>query len=49
VNLVEAVIQMFDEAGPRQVAHADNALVTGIGMIPLLRNFGTTNAMVLER
>jgi acetyl-CoA acetyltransferase len=49
VNLVEAVIQMFDEAGARQVPQPDNALVTGIGMIPLLRNFGTTNAMVLER
>lgn len=49
VNLVEAVTQMFDEAGPRQVARPDNALITGIGMIPLLRNFGTTNAMVLER
>jgi acetyl-CoA acetyltransferase len=49
VNLVEAVTQLFDEAGPRQVPQADNALVCGIGMIPLLRNFGTTNAMVLER
>ena len=49
VNLVEAVTQMFGEAGPRQVPQPENALVTGIGMIPLLRNFGTTNAMVLER
>jgi acetyl-CoA acetyltransferase len=49
VNLVEAVTQMFGEAGLRQVPQPENALVTGIGMIPLLRNFGTTNAMVLER
>jgi acetyl-CoA acetyltransferase len=49
VNLVEAVIQLFEEAEERQVPDPRNALVTGIGMIPLLRNFGTTNAMVLTR
>lgn len=48
VNLIEAVTQMFGEADQRQVPKPANALVTGIGMIPLLRNFGTTNALVLE-
>jgi acetyl-CoA acetyltransferase len=49
VNLVEAVIQMLEEAGPRQVPNPNNALICGIGMIPLLRNFGTTNVLILER
>jgi acetyl-CoA acetyltransferase len=47
-NVVEAVTQMFGEAGKRQVPDTANALVTGIGALPLLRNFGTTAAMVLE-
>ena len=49
VNLAEAVTQMFGEAGARQVADPRNALVTGIGMVPLLRNWGTSAALVLER
>lgn len=48
VNLVEAVIQIFGEAGERQVRDNSNALLSGIGMIPLLRNWGTSNALVLE-
>jgi len=48
VNLVEAVIQILGQAGERQVRDNRNALVAGIGMIPLLRNWGTSNALVLE-
>jgi acetyl-CoA acetyltransferase len=48
VNLAEAVIQILGEAGERQVRDNRNALVAGIGMIPLLRNWGTSNALVLE-
>jgi acetyl-CoA acetyltransferase len=48
VNLVEGVIQMLGEAGERQVRDNSNALLSGIGMIPLLRNWGTSNALVLE-
>jgi acetyl-CoA acetyltransferase len=49
LNLTEAVRQMFDEAEGRQVPKADNAVVTGIGVIPYGRNWGTSNAMVLAR
>ncbi|MDP7602449.1 MAG: thiolase family protein, partial [Alphaproteobacteria bacterium] len=48
LNLVEAVRQMFGEAGERQVANTRAALVTGIGVIPYARNWGTSTAMVLE-
>ncbi len=47
-NLVEAVRQLFGEGGPRQVPNPTNALVTGIGMIPYGRNWGVSNAMILE-
>ena len=39
---------MFGEAGARQVANTQNALVTGIGVIPYARNWGTSSAMILE-
>jgi acetyl-CoA acetyltransferase len=48
LNLAEAVRQMFKEGGARQVPDPRNALVTGIGVIPYARNWGTSSAMILE-
>jgi acetyl-CoA acetyltransferase len=48
LNLAEAVRQLFGEGGARQVAEPKNALVTGIGVIPYGRNWGTSAAMILE-
>jgi acetyl-CoA acetyltransferase len=48
LNLAEAVRQLFGEGGARQVKDARNALVTGIGVIPYGRNWGTSSAMILE-
>ena len=48
VNLAEAVAQLSGRAGPRQLKHADNALVTGIGVIQYARNWGCSSALVLE-
>jgi acetyl-CoA acetyltransferase len=48
VNLVEAVQQLYGEAGERQVRGARNALVTGIGSMQYARNWGTSAALVLE-
>lgn len=49
VNLIEAVRQLRGEAGPRQLAKADNAMVSGIGVIQYARNWGCSNVMILER
>jgi acetyl-CoA acetyltransferase len=49
VNLIEAVRQLRGEAGPRQLAKADNAMVTGIGVIQYARNWACSNVMILER
>ena len=49
LNFVEAVRQLFHEAGERQVKDVSNALVTGIGVIPYGRNWGVSNVLVLER
>lgn len=51
LNLVEAVRQMFGEAGARQVPAAGTAtaMVTGIGVIPYVRNWGTSAVLILER
>ena len=48
VNLTEALRQLMNEAGERQVPGAKNALVTGIGVIPYFRNWGSSTAMILE-
>jgi acetyl-CoA acetyltransferase len=48
LNLAEAVRQLFGEGGKRQVKAPKNALVTGIGVIPYGRNWGTSAAMILE-
>lgn len=48
LNLVEAVRQLFQEGGARQIKSANNALVTGIGMIPYGRSWITSAAMTLE-
>jgi len=48
VNLVEAVRQLRGEATGRQVADPRNAVVTGIGVVPFVRNWGTSAVMVLE-
>lgn len=48
-NLVEAVRQMFGEAGTRQVADPSNAMVTGIGTIPYGRNWYVSTGLILEQ
>lgn len=47
-NLVEAVRQMFGEAGERQVADPSNAMVTGIGVIPYGGNWYVSTGLILE-
>jgi acetyl-CoA acetyltransferase len=49
VNLVEAVQQLFGEAGERQVKGAGNALVTGTGGVQYARNWANNSALILER
>ena len=49
VNLTETVRQLFGEAGERQVPGARTAMVTGIGFIPYLRNWGCSAAMIMEK
>ncbi len=46
-NLIEAVRQLFGEAGRRQVTNTSNAVVTGIGGIPYARNWNSSVVMVL--
>ncbi|WP_018699313.1 thiolase family protein [Amorphus coralli] len=48
LNLAEAVRQLFGEGGGRQIDDPKTALVTGIGVIPYGRNWGTSAAMILE-
>jgi len=49
LNLVEAVRQLFGEADGRQVPDPETAMVTGIGVIPYVRNWGNSNVLILER
>jgi acetyl-CoA acetyltransferase len=49
LNLVEAVRQMFGEAGERQIPNIGNAMVTGIGGIPYARNWCTSGVLILEQ
>jgi acetyl-CoA acetyltransferase len=48
LNLVEAVRQLRGEATGRQIARPRNAMVTGIGVVPYVRNWGSSNVMILE-
>jgi acetyl-CoA acetyltransferase len=48
VNLIEAVDQLLGRAAARQLKRADNALVTGIGVLQYARNWGCSSALVLE-
>lgn len=49
LNLIEAVRQLFDEAPGRQVPNPKTAMVTGIGVIPYVRNWGNSAVLILER
>lgn len=49
VNLIECLRQLFCEAGERQVKRHGNAMLSGIGVIPYARNWGTSSVMLLER
>ena len=49
LNMVEAVRQMFGEAGERQVSDIRNAMVTGIGGVPYARNWSVSNVLILEQ
>jgi len=48
VNLIEAVRQLRGEATGRQVPDPRNAMVTGIGVVPFIRNWGSSAVLILE-
>ena len=49
LNMIEAIRQLFAEAKDRQVPNPSTAMITGIGVIPYVRNWGSSSALVLER
>ena len=49
LNLIEAIRQLLGEAGDRQVEAPSTAMCTGIGVIPYVRNWGTSAVLILER
>ena len=49
LNLIEAVRQLFNEATDRQISDPSTAMVTGIGTIPYVRNWGNSAVLILER
>ena len=49
LNLIEAIRQLFKEANDRQIPDPNTAMVTGIGTIPYVRNWGNSAVLILER
>jgi acetyl-CoA acetyltransferase len=49
LNLIEAIRQLFNEAPGRQIPDPSTAMVTGIGVIPYVRNWGNSAVLILER
>lgn len=47
LQIVEALRQLAGEGGERQVPGAGNGLITGLGVIPYGRIWGTSNCMIL--
>jgi acetyl-CoA acetyltransferase len=48
VMVTEALRQLFQDGGERQVKKARTAMCTGIGIIRHYHNWGTSNVMILE-
>ncbi len=49
LNIIEALRQLFGEATDRQVPNPSTAMCTGIGVIPYVRNWGTSAVLIMER
>ncbi len=48
INLVESLRQLRGEAGKRQVDNVENALITGIGVVLMARNWHSNITSILE-
>jgi acetyl-CoA acetyltransferase len=48
VNLLEAIRQLRIEADGRQISNPRNALITGMGSMQYVRNWGTSAVLILE-